>query len=362
MLAEERPPENTAPHPQVERFPEDVDTVEGALRYFTARAIQGLVAGWVWDGRHFLHTAGGARLQQHTRPPTLLGFPGVVWEGDTSESTEFDSVRESNRGSAEQERGNSGEGDGAAKEGEVCAVEVQFTHAKHGRHMSVYVLAHARGGGLFPAIVGSVGLPVITVDDCRITAYLEKKGIAHVTFGRSGSHGWQEYRMVEAFYGNKVTRRTGVHLMNHIDEGLFVMAARGATEASMRAFCMHPLVQGDADLAAFVEQGLVDQVDKYVLLLAVEYRNIANAYLSYAASSASFALSPLAEVNEMLVADKVQNRKDFQRFHAASHPRAGRLAEYFSQWLARLSVTEEEYARHTRGIIAASGLQQYSGS
>lgn len=351
-----------APQPQVERFPEDANTVEAALRYFTARAIQGLVAGWAWDGRHFLHTTAGARLQRHTLPPTLKGFPGVLWEGHVNNSVEFGmmdyAIFPAN------ESGTVGELEGAKgqEEADVCAVEVHFTHAQYGRHMSVYVLAHARGRGLFPAIVEAVGLPVITVDDCRITAYMQKKGIAYITFGRDGSHGWPEYRLVEKFYGDKVTRRTGAHLMNHIDEGLFIMASRGATELSMRAFCLHPLVQSDADLASFVEQGLVDKVDKYVLLLAIEYRNIANAYLSKATSSTTFTLSPLKEVNEMLVADKVQNRKDFQRFHAASHPRAARLAVYFSQWLTRLGVAEEEYSRYTRDIVSASGLQQYCGS
>lgn len=283
MSGEERPPASSAPHPLVERFPEDAHTTEGALQYFTARAIQALVTGWAWEGAHFLHTAKGARVERHTTPPTLQGFPGILWQSQDGqaevicdEEREREAESEVSGGSETEDVTDidgQKEGDG---EDAVCAVEVHFVHKNHGEYMSVYVLAHARGQGLFPAIVERVGLPVITVDDCRITEYLEKKGIPYKTFGRSGSHGWPEYRLVEAFYGDKVTRRTGVHLMNHIDEGVFVMASRYASEASMRAFCLHPLVQGDADLAAFVEQGTTAQVDKYVLLLALEYRNIAN--------------------------------------------------------------------------------------
>jgi hypothetical protein len=83
-----------------------------------------------------------------------------------------------------------------------------------------------------------------------------------------------------------------------------------------------------------------------VVALALEYRHIANATLSQRSitSSTEIPLSPLAEVNEMLVADKVQNRYDFVLHHAATHPRASELARYFTLWLERLSIDEARYA------------------
>ena len=62
-------------------------------------------------------------------------------------------------------------------------------------------------------------------------------------FALLGKPVWPEYGWIEAEYGNKTTRRTGVHLMNHIDEGLFVLAAIGASDDAKRAFAIHPLLQ-----------------------------------------------------------------------------------------------------------------------
>ncbi len=53
-------------------------------------------------------------------------------------------------------------------------------------------------------------------------------------------------------------------------------------------------------------------------------------------------LSLLEDVNAMLVADKIQNRKDFETFHQA-HPRHDVLALYFRNWMERLGISEKEY-------------------
>jgi hypothetical protein len=85
-------------------------------------------------------------------------------------------------------------------------------------------------------------------------------------------------------------------------------------------------------------------VSPYVLLLTMEYRNTANAYLSdKITTNQQLKLSPLLEVNEMLIADKVQNMKDFMRHHHGTHPRSNELYDYFNKWLNALKIDNPTY-------------------
>ncbi len=157
----------------------------------------------------------------------------------------------------------------------------------------------------------------------------------------------REYRAIAAHYRGRAAARSGVPYMHHIDEGLAILRRHRATERAMRAFCLHPLVQNDADLAATYPHIASLSDDAQVLALALEYRHIANAALSQRdlASAADIALSPLAEVNQMLVADKIQNYKDFILHHRGRHPRSAALERYFRLWLERLGIDDAAYAR-----------------
>lgn len=168
-----------------------------------------------------------------------------------------------------------------------------------------------------------------------------------------------EYRAIVAAYGARVAQRSRVPLMEHIHEGLTLVDWIGGSVAAMRAYCLHPLVQADADLAANASRLHEFSDDPYVLALAFEYRNIANATLSSRAigCAADIPLSPLADVNTMLVADKIQNRKDFIAHHLGKHPRSDALDRYFRLWLERLGVTEALYAELV-GRLAARGMQR----
>lgn len=160
-----------------------------------------------------------------------------------------------------------------------------------------------------------------------------------------------EYKLIERFYGDKVAKRSQVPLINHINEGLVVLDRISATDQAKRAFCLHPLLQADEDLKENCY--LVSFVEPHVLLLTMEYRSVANEFLSDKVVGATFddiRLSPLYEVNDMLVADKIQNRKDFEQYHLGTHARSDELDKYFKIWLQRLDVGKTMYASMCKAI------------
>lgn len=160
--------------------------------------------------------------------------------------------------------------------------------------------------------------------------------------------GTREYRAVGQLYGNRLAQRSRVPLMNHIDEGIAILATSDARDIALRAFCLHPLLQEDRGLIdAFPKlTNLTDSVQ--VMTLALEYRRVANLspHRKPIESAEAIELSPLREVNQMLAADKIQNRKDFILYHRVSHPRSAELDRYFQLWLQRLGVPEQEFADH----------------
>jgi hypothetical protein len=160
-----------------------------------------------------------------------------------------------------------------------------------------------------------------------------------------------EYKLISRHYGDRVAKRSQVPLINHINEGLIILSAIKATETAKRAFCIHPLLQADADLQE--NYYISSFVDHHALLLAMEYRSVANEFLSDKVVGATFEdirLSPLLEVNEMLIADKIQNRKDFEKYHLGTHARSDELDKYFKIWLQRLGVSKEMYQEMCEAI------------
>lgn len=156
----------------------------------------------------------------------------------------------------------------------------------------------------------------------------------------------REYAAIARAYGDRRARRSQVPLIAHIHEGLAILDAIGASDAAKRAFCLHPLLQDDDSYAANLPRAHELTTDPHVLALALEYRRVANAALShrdYTGGALDIELSPMPEVNDMLIADKVQNRKDFVLHHLDRHPRSAALDRYFRLWLDRLGVSDARY-------------------
>ena len=154
------------------------------------------------------------------------------------------------------------------------------------------------------------------------------------------------YRLIKEHYGNKRAYRSNVPLINHIDEGLVILNELNASISAKSAYCLHPIFQEDAELKlARNNFDLTRKMTEVEMMLVMEYRNIANAYLSTRDINSidEIALSPLEEVNTMLIADKIQNRKDFEIYHKGQHVRSNELEQYFRNWFLRLEITDEFY-------------------
>jgi len=224
--------------------------------------------------------------------------------------------------------------------------ETTFTNKDTGEEFSsIYMLEQNRGKGYYKGISKTIKNKIITVPDCNIENYLKDKHIDYVLAGKFiESHA---YKMVEKFYGDQKANRSQCFLMNHIDEGLAIMSHMEMSNAAKEAFCIHPLIQNNEALAQNWKM-VYSEVSSEVIGLAMEYRNIANSYLSKRKikNIDEIELSPLTEVNGMLKADKIQNYKDFLKYHINSHERAKELDIYFKNWLKKLNITTEEFTNY----------------
>lgn len=150
-----------------------------------------------------------------------------------------------------------------------------------------------------------------------------------------------EYQQISDHYRGKFAKRSGLPYMKHIDEGLAILASLGVTDDDVfRAWCLHPILQVDESFGALAHPEDLT-LSPRVMMLAMEYRAVANAYLRPHGIRAvrDIQLSPLEEVNNMLRADKIQNYRDAREHHNEDKT----LHAYFSSWLRALGVRKSSW-------------------
>lgn len=217
-------------------------------------------------------------------------------------------------------------------------VTAMYNH-KHGRFKALYLSSEARGRGNYKDWHERTGthIPVLTIRDCQIAGYLGFNSIDHLV--EQGTFDSTAYALIQKHYGDRQPKRAPVWLMNHIDEGLAILEHLGADNRAKETFCLHPLIQNDNDLRhnAF----LLENYSLENWAGAFEYRSVANEYLASRDISCidEIRLSPLEFVNEALVADKIQNYKDFMLYHYGSHANSIRLFNYFHNWFDALGLS-----------------------
>ncbi len=147
-----------------------------------------------------------------------------------------------------------------------------------------------------------------------------------------------EYSLISDFYKGKFAKGSGMPYINHINEGISILEKIGASQEAARAFCIHPLFQEDTQFINSYNSKLYEQLEPKILYLVLEYRSVANEYLSKRKISSldEVRLSPLKDVSDMLIADKIQNYKDFLLYNKNKHPRSKELDDYFNNWINKL--------------------------
>lgn len=184
--------------------------------------------------------------------------------------------------------------------------------------------------------------------------YLDRKRVPYRQALASGDV-ISTYQAVVDFYGDGKARRSGLWFMNHVDEGLWILNQIGASLDAKEAWCLHPIFQGDRDFIAAVDRA--SKWSSKAVALATEYRSQANAHLSFhpprVPTAAVRGMHP--DVKDMLIADKIQNRKDFEVYLRHQIPNAGRLTAYFGEWFEALGISDAVYEDYKRKIQERTG-------
>lgn len=161
-----------------------------------------------------------------------------------------------------------------------------------------------------------------------------------------------EYEIINTMYCDLKAKRTGLPYMRHIDQGLVILEAMNAPPRTLRAWCVHPVFQLDDFFPPLMEEGakgarLLQMLSWQTVALAMEYRAVANAFLTKPRRwQPDFPhLSPVAEVNMMLCADKLQNERDARNhlYGKIPHEERRHLEEYFHRWFSVLKIEGPEF-------------------
>lgn len=233
---------------------------------------------------------------------------------------------------------------------------VDLIHSVTGESVSsIYLKKSFQKKGLYPSIYKHAVHPkrILTLKQCDIVDYLYYQRIRYesIDLDKDRAYSW-----IEETYSNTRAKTSNILYMNHIDEGLFILKQFGASSVVSDAFALHPLVQKDDDLKEFYSNlwtqktFLNIEFDSWykILILMLEYRKTANSYLS-SMSIDHLSMSPLDEIRLMLIADKVQNKKDLIN-HNQQHPRFKELVDYFDSWLEFLRIDETLYQQLIKPI------------
>lgn len=118
--------------------------------------------------------------------------------------------------------------------------------------------------------------------------------------------------------------------MNHIDEGIAILRKLAADKDVIKAWILHPLFQTDLENFQNRNYGNL-KLDIRVVTLGHAYRELANSFLPKDYRNSAPKVEP-KEIYQMLLADKIQNSKDFYFNTGIEACRREELDIYFGKW------------------------------
>ena len=159
--------------------------------------------------------------------------------------------------------------------------------------------------------------------------------------------------LIKKHYKNKQSS-CGVPYINHIEQGLDIIKTYSIDtnkELASDAFCIHPIVQSKVDFNKALYNVSLNFLDHSIIMLSTKYGCIANLYLSNNTLNSVTKKHILKELDHssilklMLIADKIQNKINFEINYSDKH-NAAELEIYFNNWFQLLGVTNEEYTTY----------------
>lgn len=195
---------------------------------------------------------------------------------------------------------------------------------------ALYLYDEYRGWGTYRELLkklNEAGYSIATFEDCGLEKYYQRYNIEYTVFKPLKS-----YEIISSYYEGKRAKRTGLPYINHINEGCQLIDSD--LVLAREAFMLHPIFQdgnqNNVDLSG---------INKGVIKLAEKYAKLANSYLPKDYES------PAPKVNnevlrEMLLADKIQNYKDYKRYkHVFDEEKQNQLEIYFNNWFKTLNIS-----------------------
>lgn len=204
-----------------------------------------------------------------------------------------------------------------------------------------YLYPSKRGKGIYERVVKEYNWTILVGVGSDLLQYVIKKRLKfRVVLNFTET---REYKIIEDYYKDKY-HSNGVSFMKHIDEGLAIMKWMGTSESAKKSFCLHPIYQSEKSIKDFGIKDLSDnklKLDSNIITNVLEFRRIDNLYTNdmRISSPGDIKISTLDEVNQMLIADKIQNRKEFENYYDGNED----FSMYLINWFRKLDINENMY-------------------